>query len=58
MLKMTTIKLLAAAGGHDVTRYELPGIVNSLNGAIAGATSGFITTPLDVLKTRRMTFQS
>ena len=38
--------------------YQLPGVVNSINGSIAGATSGFLTTPLDVLKTRRMTFQS
>lgn len=55
---MTSIKLLAASAGVNEASYELPGIVNSINGSIAGATSGFVTTPLDVLKTRRMTFQS
>lgn len=58
VLKMTSIKLLAARAGVNEASYELPGIVNSINGSIAGATSGFLTTPLDVLKTRRMTFQS
>ena len=58
VLKMTSIKVLAARSGLSESTYELPGFVNSINGSIAGATSGFLTTPLDVLKTRRMTFQN
>ena len=53
---MTSIKMLASRSGMNEATYELPGVVNSINGSIAGATSGFLTTPLDVLKTRRMTF--
>ena len=56
VLKMTSIKMLASRSGINEATYELPGFVNSINGSIAGATSGFLTTPLDVLKTRRMTF--
>jgi len=58
VLKMTAIGILAASAGVDARSYQLPGFVNSINGSIAGATSGFLTTPLDVLKTRQMTFQS
>jgi len=58
LLKMTSIYVLASRAGVKPSSYELPGIINSINGSIAGATSGFVTTPLDVLKTRRMTFQS
>lgn len=57
VLKMTSIKFLAHRSGVNESTFELPGVVNSINGSIAGATSGFLTTPLDVLKTRRMTFQ-
>jgi len=58
ILKMTSIQLLSASAGVSASSYELPALVNSINGSIAGATSGFVTTPLDVLKTRRMTFQN
>jgi hypothetical protein len=34
----------------------LPAYANSLNGATAGSISGFLTTPFDVLKTKKMTF--
>ena len=54
---MTSIKFLASRSGVTESTFELPGFVNSINGSIAGATSGLLTTPLDVLKTRRMTFQ-
>ena len=37
---------------------QLPGWINSINGSIAGSTSGLLTTPMDVLKTKRMTFQT
>ena len=56
LLKMTSISLLARKSGVSETEYKLPGVVSSINGSIAGATSGLLTTPLDVLKTRRMTF--
>ena len=54
---MTSIAFLARRSGVDPSKYEIPAVMNSINGSIAGATSGLITTPLDVLKTRRMTFQ-
>ena len=37
---------------------EAPRYIDSINGSVAGAISGFLTTPFDVLKTRRMTFTS
>ena len=52
MLKIVSIRVLARRRGQSEASTELPGLVNSVNGSIAGATSGFLTTPLDVLKTR------
>ena len=56
MLKILSIKMLSSRQGTAEGDFELPVIVNSLNGSLAGACSGFLTTPLDVLKTRFMTF--
>lgn len=56
LLKMVSIRVQARRHGQSEASIELPGLVNSVNGSIAGATSGFLTTPLDVLKTRQMTF--
>lgn len=53
---MLSIRVLAARKGRREGDFELPAIVNSINGSVAGACSGFLTTPLDVLKTRFMTF--
>ena len=56
VLKMLSIQLIAHSQGTTVALTELPGWVLSVCGSIAGATSGFITAPLDLLKTRQMTF--
>ena len=58
LLKMASIRIKSKRDGTAVEQTHLSGIVNSVNGSIAGATSGFLTTPLDVLKTRQMTFQT
>ena len=55
---MVSIKVKSNRDGTAESQTVIPGIVNSVNGSIAGATSGFLTTPLDVLKTRQMTFQT
>ena len=52
LLKIVSIRLIARSRGTLESETQLPGIVSSLNGAMAGATSGFLTTPLDVMKTR------
>ena len=57
MLKIFSIRVLARRQGQCEASTELPGLLNSVNGAIAGASAGLITMPLDVLKTRQMTFQ-
>ena len=53
---MTQIKLLAFRSNKSQAEVELPGIINALNGAIAGSFAGFTVTPFDVLKTRLMTY--
>ena len=58
LLKILSIRVMARRQGASEAEVELPSIVNSMNGSIAGATSGFLTTPLDVMKTRQMTFQT
>eukprot|EP00354_Favella_ehrenbergii_P004949 CAMPEP_0170471376 /NCGR_PEP_ID=MMETSP0123-20130129/13602_1 /TAXON_ID=182087 /ORGANISM="Favella ehrenbergii, Strain Fehren 1" /LENGTH=75 /DNA_ID=CAMNT_0010738975 /DNA_START=427 /DNA_END=657 /DNA_ORIENTATION=- len=58
LLKIVSIRMIARRNGTSEAQTEVPSLVNSVNGSIAGATSGFLTTPLDVLKTRRMTFQT
>lgn len=52
LLKMLSIRFIAMRKGTAEDQTEMPKILNSVNGSIAGATSGFLTTPLDVLKTR------
>ena len=56
VLKMAEIKFVAQRQGVSENQVEIPTILNSINGSIAGATSGLLTTPLDLVKTRRMTF--
>ena len=58
LLKMTSLRLVASSRQQSVEHVELPGWVYSVNGAMAGCTSGFLTTPLDVIKTKMMTFQN
>lgn len=55
LFKMTQIKLVAARTGQSESTVQLPGTLNALNGATAGASAGLLTTPFDVLKTRLMT---
>ena len=57
VFKLLTVRMLAYNSGTPAVLIEIPGYLNSINGAIAGAIAGFLTTPLDVLKTRLMTFQ-
>ena len=53
---MASIGFLARRSGVDPSKYEIPAVLNPINGSIAGGISGLFTTPLDVLKTRSMTF--
>ncbi len=53
---MSQIKLLAYRTKKSEDSVELPGMVNALNGAIAGSFAGFTVTPFDVLKTKLMTY--
>lgn len=50
------IKMLSYNSGVAIDLIVVPGYLSCVNGAISGAISGFFTTPLDVLKTRLMTF--
>ena len=56
LLKLATVRLLSYNSGVALDLIVIPGYLNAVNGAISGAISGFLTTPLDVLKTRLMTF--
>lgn len=49
--------MFAKRYGIPEDQVELPGLSNALNGSLAGALSGLITNPMDVLKTKMMTFQ-
>ena len=40
------------ANAQGISKDDLGGITMSILGSIAGAFSGFVVTPLDVLKTR------
>lgn len=57
-LKIFSIKRAAAKTNKKESEIVTSGISNSINGAIAGTTAGFFTTPMDVVKTKSMTFQS
>ena len=56
IFKFATVRLYAVQSGTPLVLVEVPAFVNAINGAISGAIAGFFTTPLDVLKTRLMTF--
>jgi hypothetical protein len=53
---MTQIRLLSYKTGKDPSQVQLPGLVNALNGSLAGSCAGFTVTPFDVIKTRLMTY--
>lgn len=57
-LRLAEIRVLAQRQSQEAQTVELPAVLNSVNGSIAGCTSGFLTTPMDVLKTKQMTFQA
>ena len=42
--------------GKSHSEVVLPSYLNSVNGSFAGAFSGLVTTPMDVVKTKLMTF--
>lgn len=57
-LKLIQLKAEAARTGKKITEVELSSFRLALNGVIAGAFSGFIVTPFDVIKTKQMTFDA
>lgn len=44
--------------GKKISEVELSSFRLALNGIVAGAFSGFIVTPFDVIKTKQMTFDA
>ena len=58
LLKMKSIKYYAKQRNERAEDVKIPMFVNSINGSLAGSTAGFLTTPFDVIKTRKMTFQT
>jgi hypothetical protein len=53
---MISIEVQAKRTGENPENVQLSSITSSFIGAMAGATSGFLTTPFDVIKTKQMTF--
>ena len=48
--------MLAYKTGQNENQVKLPGLINGLNGSIAGSCAGFLVTPFDVVKTKLMTY--
>lgn len=54
-LKRLQVAYLAKTRGTSPEQVELKFWNNAINGSLAGSIAGFVITPIDVIKTRRMT---